>query len=116
MADPQTGASYFEIDQLKPQDYAAIKDLKEGEISQPIESLDNEGRNGNLVYKIVRVDKIIPAHTATYESDYDLLVNRVKEEASMKAVDDFIDSKIKSTYIVIDPVFSDCEFEKEGWA
>ena len=34
----------------------------------------------------------------------------------MKAVDDFIDSKIKSTYIVIDPVFSDCEFEKEGWA
>ena len=116
MADPQTGASYFEIDQLKPQDYAAIKDLKEGEISQPIESLDNEGRNGNLVYKIVRVDKIIPAHTATYESDYDLLVNRVKEEASMKAVDDFIDSKIKSTYIVIDPVFCDCEFEKEGWA
>lgn len=116
MADPQTGASYFEIDQLKPQDYAAIKDLKEGEISQPIESLDNEGRNGNLVYKIVRVDKIIPAHTATYESDYDLLVNRVKEEASMKAVDDFIDSKIKSTYIVIDPVFSDCEFEKKGWA
>ncbi|MDD5891199.1 MAG: peptidylprolyl isomerase [Bacteroidales bacterium] len=116
MADPQTGASYFEIDQLKPQDYAAIKDLKEGEISQPIESLDNEGRNGNLVYKIIRVDKIIPAHTATYESDYDLLVNRVKEEASMKAVDDFIDSKIKSTYIVIDPVFSDCEFEKEGWA
>ena len=30
MADPQTGSSYFEIDQLKPQDYAAIRDLKEG--------------------------------------------------------------------------------------
>ena len=33
MADPNTGSSYFEIDQLKPQDYRAIKDLKEGEIS-----------------------------------------------------------------------------------
>ena len=49
MADPNTGSSYFEIDQLKPQDYAAIAGLKEGEISEPIESLDNEGRDGNLV-------------------------------------------------------------------
>ena len=58
MADPTTGSSYFEIDQLKPQDYAAIKNLKEGEISDPVESLDNEGRNGNTVYKIIKVDRI----------------------------------------------------------
>ena len=38
MADPATGSSYFEIDQLKPQDYAAIKELKEGEISEPVET------------------------------------------------------------------------------
>jgi peptidyl-prolyl cis-trans isomerase SurA len=43
MADPSTGSAYFEIDQLKPADYAAIKDLKPGEISEPVESLDNEG-------------------------------------------------------------------------
>ena len=70
MADPNTGSSYFEIDQLKPQDYAAIKDLKEGEISEPVESKDNEGRDGNTVYKIIRVDKIIPAHTASFDNDY----------------------------------------------
>ena len=69
MADPNTGSSYFEIDQLKPQDYAAIKDLKEGEISEPVESKDNEGRDGNTVYKIIRVDKIIPAHTASFNND-----------------------------------------------
>ena len=34
MADPNTGSAYFEIDQLKPQDYLAIKDLKEGEPSR----------------------------------------------------------------------------------
>ena len=43
MADPSTGSSYFEIDQLKPADYAAIKDLEPGQISQPVESQDNEG-------------------------------------------------------------------------
>ena len=115
MADPNTGSSYFEIDQLKPQDYAAIKDLKEGDISEPIESLDNEGRDGNLVYKIVKVDKILPAHTATFNNDYTLLLEQAKSELQMKAINDFIDSKIKVTYIVIDPLFGDCDFEREAW-
>ena len=115
MADPNTGSSYFEIDQLKPQDYAAIKNLKEGEISEPVESLDNEGRDGNLVYKIIKVDKIIPAHPATFNNDYTLLLQQAKQELQMKAIDDFINSKIESTYIVIDPLFGDCDFERSGW-
>ena len=115
MADPMTGSSYFEIDQLKPQDCAAIKDLKEGEISDPVESLDNEGRNGNTVYKIIKVDKILPAHPATFEKDYTLLMNQAKQLMQQRAIDEFVDSKIKSTYIVLDPMFEDCVFERDGW-
>lgn len=115
MSDPMTGSSYFEIDQLKPQDYAAIRNLKEGEMSEPIESLDNEGRDGNLVYKIVKVDKIIPAHPATFQNDYTLLLDQATQKKSMEAIDEFIDSKIESTYIVIDPLFKDCVFERKGW-
>lgn len=115
MADPNTGSSYFEIDQLKPQDYAAIKDLKEGEISEPFESLDNEGRNGNTVYKIIKVDKILPSHPASFSSDYSLLMRAAKEKKQMEAISSFIDSKIKTTYIVIDPLFKDCVFERDGW-
>ena len=115
MADPNTGSSYFEIDQLKPQDYAAIKDLKEGEVSEPFESLDNEGRNGNTVYKIIKVDKILPAHTATFNNDYTLLLDQAKQKRQMEAIDNFLNSKIESTYIIIDPLFKDCEFEREGW-
>ena len=116
MADPNSGSSYFEIDQLKPQDYAAIKDLKEGEVSVPIESLDNEGRDGNLVYKIVKVDKIIPSHPATFSNDYTLLLQQAKHELQMKAIDKFIEEKIGSTYIVIDKLFKDCDFERSGWS
>lgn len=115
MADPMSGSSYFEIDQLKPQDYAAIRDLKEGEVSDPVESLDNEGRNGNTMYKILKVDKIIPAHTATFVNDYALLQDEAKNKASMAAIDKWIADKIKTTYIVIDPMFKDCVFDREGW-
>ena len=114
MADPTTGSSYFEIDELKPQDYTAIRNLEVGQISEPIESVDNEGR-GNLVYKIVKVDKILPAHTASFSNDYTLLLEQAEAELSQKAIDDFIDSKIKSTYIIIDPLFGDCNFENEAW-
>ena len=116
MADPHTGSAYFEIDQLKPQDYAAIQDLQIGEISEPIASLDNEGRDGNLVYKIVRLDKIVPAHTATFESDYTDLLGQVRQEKTNAAINQFLDDKINTSYIIIDPLFGDCEFSRKGWS
>ena len=119
MADPNTGSSYFEIGQLKPADYAAIKDLKEGEISEPVESTDNEGyqqgRQGNTVYKIIRVDKIVPAHSATFTNDYTELQDRVRNQRQMKAIDEFLEKKIKDTYIVIDPMFKECAFKRDIW-
>ena len=115
MADQYTGSSYFEIDQLKPQDYNAVKNLEVGDVTEPFESLDNEGRNGNTVYKILKVDKIIPAHTATFNHDYSLLLDHAKEQKAMEAIDKFVDSKIKITHIIIDPLFKDCVFKRDGW-
>lgn len=115
MADPYTGSSYFEIDQLKPEDYAAIKDLKEGEISEPVQSTDNEGRNGNTVYKIIKVDKIIPAHTASFDNDYSELLEDARSKKQEAAIDQFINGKIRTTYIIIDPLFKNCDFSREGW-
>jgi peptidyl-prolyl cis-trans isomerase SurA len=119
MADPATGSSYFEIDQLKPADYTAIQDLKEGEISEPVESTDNEGyqqgRPGNTVYKIIRVDKIVPAHPASFTNDYTELQGRVRMQRQMQAIDEFLEQKIKDTYIVIDPMYKDCSFNRDIW-
>ena len=116
MADPTTGSAYFEIDQLKPQDYEAIRDLEVGQISEPIVSSDNEGNDGNLVYKIVRLDKVVPAHTASIESDYTELLGVVRNKKIVDAIDSFLDEKIKNSYIIIDPLFKDCEFSREGWS
>lgn len=115
MADPSTGSSYFEIDQLKPEDYRAIKDLKEGEISEPVQSLDNEGRNGNTVYKVIKVDKILPAHTASFTDDYTQLQEKVQQDLRIKELDKFIDEHIKTTHIILDPMFSGCEFNRSAW-
>ena len=90
--------------------------MKEGDISAPFESRDNEGRSGNTVYKIVKVDKIIPAHTASFSEDYTLLMEQAQNERAMEAIEKFLKEKIADTYIVIDPIFKDCPFDNEEWA
>ena len=116
MADPGTGSSYFEIDQIKPEDYQAVKNLEPGQVSAPIVSRDNEGRDGNLVYKIIRLDKIVPSHTATFENDYTELLGIVRNSKQMEAINSFVEKKIGETYIIIDPLFGDCDFTRKGWA
>ncbi len=116
MADPNTGSAYFEMDQLKPQDYAAVSNLQPGQMSEPIASLDNEGKDGNLVYKIVRLDKIVPAHPANFENDYTSLLSVIENKAQNEAINKFVKDKIGMTYIVIDPLFGDCDFIREEWS
>jgi peptidyl-prolyl cis-trans isomerase SurA len=115
LADEYTGSSYFEKDQLKPADYNVLKEMQEGDISEPFESLDNEGRSGNTVYKIIMLEKIIPSHVADYKTDFNVLLEDANRKNSNAAVDKFILEKQKSTYIVIDPLFKECNFMREGW-
>ena len=115
LADEYTGSSYFEKDQLKPADYNVLKEMQEGDISEPFESLDNEGRSGNTVYKIIMLEKIIPSHVADYKTDFNVLLDDANRKNSNAAIDKFISEKQKSTYIVIGPLFKECNFMREGW-
>lgn len=111
----EEGSSFFEIDKLKPADYQMLANLKPGEVSKPFESTDNEGNTGNTVYKIVRLDEMIPAHKANFEKDYNILSNMAKNQRALNAIENFAKEKQRVTYIVIDPLFSKCKFKREGW-
>lgn len=115
VSDPNTGSPSFDVDRLKPADYRMLSTMKEGEISQPFESVDDEGSNGHTVYKIVRLDKVRPSHTATYENDFNVLLEVATNHKTMEAMEKFIRDKQNTTYIVIDPMFRGCDFEREGW-
>ncbi len=115
MSDENTGSILFEKDQLKPMDFNMLKDMKEGDISEPFESLDNEGRSGNTVYKMIRLDKIIPSHVATYKDDYVVIQNIANNHLKQEAIDKFVKEKQTATYIRLDDLFKNCNFEREGW-
>ncbi|MBQ3175688.1 MAG: peptidylprolyl isomerase [Bacteroidales bacterium] len=115
MVDENTGSTYFEKDQLKPADYYMLKDLEPGQISEPFESLDNEGRSGNTIYKIIKLEEIVPSHTANLKQDFMIIQNIADNRQRMDAVDKFIKEKQSTTLIIVDDMYRKCNFDKEGW-
>ncbi len=116
MFDDETGSVYFEKDRLNPADYNIIKDLKVGEISVPIESLSSDiYERGQVIYKIIILNEIIPAHTAEYKDDFAVIQNFAENQLHNNAIREFVVSKQKTTYIRIDDMYKDCEFEHPGW-
>lgn len=115
LADEYTGSSYFEKDQLKPADYNVLKNMEVGDISEPFESLDTEGRNGNTIYKLIYLEKIIPSHPANYKDDFNDLTSAIDAKNAALQIEKFIKEKQKSTYIILDDMFSQCDFKNPGW-
>ena len=117
--DVETGAPFIDIDKLKKEEYNVLKDMQPGEISRPIESTDNESRAGmaagNTAYKIIRLDEIREAHTPTFNQDFDILLNMATNQKAEEAVEAFIKDKMNTIYIVIDPLFQKCDFQRDGW-
>ena len=114
MVDENTGSTYFEKDMLKPSDYAYLKDMKVGEISVPFESQDNEG-HGQIIFKILKLEEIIPSHTADIDRDFIAIQNFAQSLKQQEAIKKFIQEKQKTTFIRIDEMFKDCQFEMDGW-
>ena len=113
MVEENTGSLYFEKDQLKPSDYAMLKDMKVGEISTSFESLDNDGKQ--VIFKIIKLEEIIPSHTADIDRDFVTIQNYAHNLAQQEAIRKFTEEKQRSTFIRIDEMFKDCPFESKGW-
>ncbi|MDR1342555.1 MAG: peptidylprolyl isomerase [Prevotellaceae bacterium] len=112
VVNPQTLATRFEKDQLIPNDYYVLRDMKKGEISAPFESKDN---TGNDIFKIIKLKEFIPSHRANFEQDYMVIHDIAKSKKQQATLDAWIAKRIQSTYIFIEPDMRSCRFSREGW-
>lgn len=102
----------FDKDFINKADYFAISNLKEGQISDPYESIDEAGQS---IVKIMKVEKFIPSHVANLKDDFKLLQDIALQEKQRRYFDQWLTEKIQSMYIKIDPSFGNCVFERKGW-
>ncbi len=105
LVNPQTGNTYFEINQLDKTVYFAIEGLQLGEISQP---LLYETYTGEKAYRIVFLKTETEPHVANLQDDY----YRIKAAALSQKEDEvlrtWLTEKIKDSYIWIDKGYNTC--------
>ena len=94
------------------EDYAALMRLKVGEVSNSFQTTDIMG---NQMSKIVKLVEIIPAHTASLEEDYIRLEEMALQQKQERIYREWLDDKIESMYIYIDPAYRSDDFENKNW-
>jgi peptidyl-prolyl cis-trans isomerase SurA len=112
MVNPNTGNSRWEAAHLEPKIAFAISNLKVGEISEPFEVDD---ANGKTVYKIVMLKDKTEPHPANIDSDYQRIQDMALEQKKGVFMDEWVGKKIKTTYLKIDEDFKKCEFKSQIW-
>ena len=105
--------SRFEMAQL-PQEVSRVVDkLSVGEISKPFIMKDAK-RNYDIV-AMVKLSARIPGHKANLSDDYQLIKQLYEDSERERIITEWIEKKIKDTYVRIEDGWRDCEFKHKGW-
>ena len=108
MLNPKTGKSNFELQDMDKTIQDLVTKMKPGEISVPFLSIN---RAGKKEMQIIRLVKVIPMHKMNLKDDYQDIQNRALAEKKQKKINEWIQEKIKETYIHIDDSYKRCDFQ-----
>ena len=110
--DGMSRTSRFEMKDL-PTEVARIVDtLKVGQVSKAFTMVNNRGKT---VCAIIKLKSRTEGHKAKITEDLQVMSNVVLEKMREKKVRDWVQEKIRNTYVRMDERYKDCDFEYEGW-
>lgn len=113
MVNPNNGTPYFEMAQL-PQEVAKVVDKMEpGEVSKPFIMIDP--KLNREVVTIVKLAERKAAHRANIADDYQTIKDMYENDQREKILRNWLEKKIKDTYVRIEPGWRNCEFTHKGW-
>ncbi len=107
-----TSTRFKREDIMPEKDAPKIIALKPGEISAAFMTTDLKG---NELGKIVKLLSVIPTHTANINDDYLDLERMALQAKQDKEFNKWLDDKIATMYIRIDPAFHSDQFENKNW-
>ncbi|WP_103026828.1 peptidylprolyl isomerase [Salinibacter altiplanensis] len=98
VTDPESDTRDLVLDALGPSWTQTIRSLKPGDISEPsrVELL-----NGDEAYHIVRLERRVPAHRASLETDYDRIRQLALRDKRSRKMQEWTDQLRESIYVDI---------------
>lgn len=113
MMNSKTGSTRFEMQDLPSAIAQRVEKMQPGDVSEAFVMMD-EAKNKEVV-AIVKLTNRIPGHKANLSDDYNLLKEMYEESAKEQILKDWVEKKIKNTYVRIEDGWDACQFQYEGW-
>ena len=113
MTDDGRMTSRFQMRNLPSEVAKVVDTLKVGQVSAPFQMISE--KNGKTMCAIVLLKNRIDTHRATITEDFQTMKNIVLAKRKEEFVDNWVKSKIKSTYVRINDRYKGCDFKYEGW-
>lgn len=113
MVNAETGTTRFEMSQLPQEVAIAVSSLQPGEISKPF--IMRNPKSDREVIAIVRLTSRLDAHQANLADDYQTIKDMYENASSQEIVDEWLEKKIKDTYVRIEDGWRGCDFRHKGW-
>jgi peptidyl-prolyl cis-trans isomerase SurA len=99
IVDNQTGRRLIPINQLEPSLYRIVLLLEEqGEISEP-RPYNPSQQDVSRAFRIVRLDRHIPEHTANLDQDYDRIEQLALQQKQTRIMSKWIDDLREEVYV-----------------
>ena len=104
--------SRFKMQDLPSEVAKVVDTLQVGQVSAPFVMVNTKGKTTCVVAKL---KNRIPRHKATVKDDFQLLKDIVTAKRKEEILTKWVQDKIKTTYVKINPKYRDCEFQYSGW-
>lgn len=102
----------FEMQELPPEIAKVVDTLKVGEISKAFSMVNKDGQEVCIIAKLAEK---IDGHRANMAEDFQVLKNVVLQRRKNEKIQQWIQEKIKTTYLYIDDKYKNCQFKYSGW-
>lgn len=113
MMNNQTGSSRFEMQELPVEIARQVEKMEPGDVSEAFIMMDP--KRNTEVAAIVRLTSRIPGHRANLSDDYNMIKEMYLAHRKQEILKDWVEKKIKETYVHIEDGWDKCDFEYEGW-
>ena len=113
MVNDANGTTRFEMSQLPQEVAKEVNKLQPGEISNAF--IMKDPKSNRDIVAIVKLTERVEGHRANMSDDYQLIKDMYENSARSKILQNWIEKKIKDTYVRIEDGWRNCDFQYKGW-
>lgn len=113
MVNRNNGSSRFEMQDLPSEVARRVETMSPGDISEAFVMKD-VSRNADVA-AVVRLTERVPGHKATLAQDYNMIKEMYENWRRQEILKEWIEKKIKDTYVHIEDGWQSCDFKYKGW-